>query len=831
MMEHHGMGNLTAAQARTRHAELAAEIRRHDHLYYVLAQQEISDVAYDRLYRELADLEKEFPDLVTLESQRIGGQPLKAFAQVEHLRPMLSLDNTYSQAEVRSFVTRVQKLLPGQELSWTVEPKIDGLAVNLLYENGLLTVGSTRGDGTRGDNITANLKTIRSLPLRLAHKKVPRVLEVRGEVYMTRDGFRKLNAERAAAGEEVFANARNSAAGSLKQLDPRLVAKRPLDIVLYALGEIQDGSAPETQHEMLQWLKELGFKTPEKTWVCHSETELLAAIDELDTIRHGFPYETDGAVLKLDDFAQREQIGYTSKAPRWAIAYKYAPEQAQTRLNGITVQVGRTGVLTPVAELEPVLLAGTTISRATLHNEDEIKRKDIRIGDTVIIEKAGEVIPAVVGVVTAKRPPDAEPFDFLAHIHGQCPVCGSPVRRDPEFVAWRCENIAGCPAQSVRRLQFMAQRKALDIEGIGSVVAEKLIESGLIKDWLEVFELTPEDLAGLNLGNDEEPRLFGRKNAAKVCEAVKRARSFSLARWLLALGVPNIGAATAHIIAGLHRNLDDLAESRILKDVISLQQLLDEIAKINPDATKDENLPPSRRKRIEKQNELKTVQKNRKQNLPQNQMALLNAEYDKLKKEIADLKVAEVEERGARVRKYEQMNAQIEDLYDRLKKAGVKSLLRKTKKRKGPPTIKVTSEIEREAAKSIIEFFGSEVGRTTRSRLKDLGIFPAGRKAELSSDAHVPSFSGKSFVLTGSLASMAREDASDEIRARGGSVGSSISNKIDYLIAGANAGSKADKATELGVKIIDEEKFLEMLGRKRENAETKPPTENQPNLF
>jgi len=518
---------MTQAEARKRHAQLAAEIRAHDHAYYVQAKPVISDRDYDRLYHELLDLEKNFPDLVTPDSpsQRVSGEPLKQFRPVRHLLPMLSLDNTYSQDEVRDFVKRIQKILPDETLDWAVEPKVDGVAMSLRYENGKLTVGATRGDGATGDDITANLKTIRSVPLNLhsapaAKSKqkslfedgsYPALLEVRGEAYLTKAGFLKLNAELVAASQETFANARNTAAGSLKQLDPRLVAKRPLDVVVYGLGKIEGtGVYPQTHTEVLDWLKSLGFKTPEKIWHCHSLDELIAAINELDKIRHNFPYETDGAVIKLNSFAQRERAGFTSKAPRWAIAYKYAPEQAQTKLRGITIQVGRTGALTPVAELEPVFLAGSTISRATLHNEDEIKRKDIRIGDTVTIEKAGEVIPAVVVVVLSKRPSGAAPFDFVKHIHNKCPVCGSPISRDPKYVVWRCENLQ-CPAQATRRLEFFTMRGALDIESVGGIVADKLVERGLVREPLDLFLLKVEQLATLNLGDDEAPRVFGEK--------------------------------------------------------------------------------------------------------------------------------------------------------------------------------------------------------------------------------------------------------------------------------------------------------------------------------
>ena len=719
------MSTLTLSQARARHQDMAAEIRRHDHLYYVLARPVISDQQYDRLYRELADLEKQFPELVTPDSptQRIGDEPLKAFAPVAHLAPMFSLDNTYSQAEVRTFVTRVQKLLPPQALSWTVEPKIDGLAVNLRYEHGLLTAGATRGDGTVGDNITSNLKTIRSLPLKLSAHGLPEVLEVRGEVYMTRDGFQKLNAERAAAGEEVFANPRNAAAGSLKQLDPRIVARRPLDAVLYGLGRVEGGTPPTGQHQMLLWLSELGFQTPRKTWLCHSEQELLAAIDELDKIRHGFQYQTDGAVIKLDDFALREQIGFTSKAPRWAIAFKYAPEQAQTRLNGITIQVGRTGVLTPVAELEPVFLAGSTISRATLHNEDEIKRKDIRLGDTVIIEKAGEVIPAVVGVATGQRPAGAQPFDFLKHIGGRCPVCGGPVRRDPQFVAWRCENIH-CPAQATRRLEFFTARGALDIESVGGIVADKLVERGLVPEPLDLFTLKLQPLAELNLGSAEAPRVFGRKNAEKALHAIERARNAPLSRWLFGLAIPEIGKTTAGQLAAFHDTIEQLAQSPLLKDVLAYHDKSD----------------PARR------------------------------------------------DAAAR----------------RLLEAGFAA----SSQRKNEKDAGIVTEVGPVAAQSVLDYFSSKEGQNVLRRMKELRIAPQSQKGVAPRTGQP--FSGKTFVLTGTLPSMTREQAGARIASLGGKVTASVSKNTDYVLAGAEPGSKLEKAAALGVKVIDEAEFLKM---------------------
>ena len=717
---------MTLSEAKTKHAHLAAEIRRHDHLYHVLAQPVVSDQEYDRIYRELVDLEKQFPELATADSptKRVGGEPIKSFAQSRHLVPMLSLDNTYSQEEVRGFVRRVEKLLPHQTLSWTVEPKIDGLAVNLRYEDGALVSGATRGDGTTGDDITSNLKTIRSVPLKLLRtKNPPAILEVRGEVYMTRSGFKKLNAERAAAGEEVFANPRNSAAGSLKQLDPRIVAKRPLGALFYGVGRVEGGDLPATHDDWLKWLGEHGFKSPEKIWICQSEEELLKAINDLDKIRHDFEYETDGAVVKLNDFALREQAGYTAKAPRWAIAYKYAPEQAATKLNGITIQVGRTGVLTPVAELEPVFLAGSTIGRATLHNEDEIKRKDIRIGDTVTIEKAGEVIPAVVGVVLNQRPPEAKPFDFVKHIEGKCPVCGGPVRRDPQYVAWRCENLQ-CPAQATRRVEFFTARGALDIESVGGIVADKLVERGLVRKPLDLFLLTAETLAILNLGTDEAPRVFGSKNAEKALHAIARAKTAPLSRWLFGLAIPDVGKTTATQLAAFHETIEDVADSALLRDVI--------------------------------------------------------AYHEKDKKDAGDIA-------------------------QRLLDAG----FAEKSKRKNEKDTGINTELGPVVARSVLDFFSSEAGRKILQRMQELGIHPEGQKSGSASKEGLP-FSGKTFVLTGTLPSMTRDEAGARIEALGGKVTSSVSKNTDYVLAGAEAGSKLDKAQALGVKILDEAAFLKL---------------------
>src|SRR5437763_8082900 len=562
-------------RAAKRTEQLRDEIRKHDRLYYEEAAPIIGDREYDRLYKELVDLETQFPDLVTPDSptQRVGGKPLKAFEQVAHLIPMLSLDNTYSEAEVKNFYARIQRLLPNEKIPVVIEPKVDGVAVSLIYENGRLRQAATGGDGNVGDNITQNIRTIRSVPERL-RGAAPKLLEVRGEVYMDKHGFEKLNDERRKAGLLLFANPRNAAAGSLKQLDPAIVAKRPLDVVLYGTGATE-GVDVDVHSEIFPLLKKLGLPATERWWVAESVEEILEAIHELDGIRHKFAYQTDGAVVKVNSFAQRERLGFTAKSPRWAIAYKYEAERVETRLKDILIQVGRTGILTPVAVLEPVLVSGSTVGRATLHNEDEIKRKDIRIGDTVVIEKAGEVIPAVVEVVKSKRPHDAKPFDFAKHIHCKCPVCGGAVRRDPEFVAWRCENLQ-CPAQATRRLEFFAARGALDIESIGGIVADKLVERGLVREPLDLFKLKIEQLATLNLGDEAAARVFGEKNATKAIHAIERAKTFPLSRWLFALAIPDVGKTTASQLAAFHEKIEDVAHSALLRDVVDYHEKRDD---------------------------------------------------------------------------------------------------------------------------------------------------------------------------------------------------------------------------------------------------------------
>ncbi|PYL90436.1 MAG: DNA ligase (NAD(+)) LigA [Verrucomicrobia bacterium] len=720
---------MTEAEACARIETLRRDITEHNRRYYEEAAPTISDREYDRLYKELVDLETQFPELVTPDSptQRVGGKPLRAFAQIQHRVPMLSLDNTYSEEEVVNFYKRIMRLLPEEKIPVVIEPKVDGVAVSVMYENGKLTYAATRGDGSVGDEITQNIRTIKSVPHQLPGA-APKVFEVRGEAYLDKAGFEKLNKEREAAGLPLFANPRNAAAGSLKHLDPNIAAKRPLGMIFYGTGAIE-GTEVDRHSKIFPLFKKLGLPTHEHWSLVDSVDQILKAIHDLDEIRRGFPYETDGAVIKVDALAQRERLGFTAKSPRWAIAYKYAAERVETKLLDIKVQVGRTGILTPVAVLEPVLVSGSTVSRATLHNEDEIKRKDIRIGDTVMIEKAGEVIPAVVEVVQSKRPRNAKPFGFFEHIHGKCPVCSGEIRRDPQFVAWRCENIL-CPAQTTRRVEFFGARGALDIESVGGIVADKLVERGLVHEPLDLFVLNIEQLAKLNLGTDEAPRVFGEKNASKAIQAIERAKTAPLSRWLYALAIPDVGKTTATDLARFHETINDVASSPLLRDVVSHNGR-------KSDKSRDGGT-----------------------------------------KEIAD----------------------------RLIKSGFAEPSKsKMDKQRG-----IVTQVGPVVAQSVLDFFASSAGKKILQRMKQLGIEPKSEKVSAKQMAGLP-LAGKTFVLTGTLPSMTREEASVKIEAVGGHVSSSVSKKTDYVLAGEEAGSKLEKAKKLGVKIIGEKEFRAML--------------------
>lgn len=678
---------MTPLEAEKRHRELSRVIRDHDHRYYILDRPAVSDLEYDRLYRELRDLEERFPALVspTSPTQRVGGNPIASFAPVTHLAPMRSLDNTYSSEEVRQFLARVARLLPEEPVAWVVEPKVDGIAVNLRYEHGVFAAGATRGDGTTGDDITNNLKTIRTLPLALLDPspknnttRWPERLEVRGEVFFPRAGFLKMNKERIEQGEEPFANPRNATGGTLKQLDPKIVARRPLGLIAYSLGAVEGSLSLPTHYEVLQWLGQIGFKTAERFWLCQNEAELFGALGELEHLRHDFSYGTDGAVVKLNSLEQQQRLGYTAKSPRWAMAYKYSAEKAQTRIVNVRVQVGRTGSLTPVADLEPVLLAGTTVKRATLHNEDEIRRKEILVGDTVIIEKAGEVIPAVLEVVKNKRTGQERRFEFPE----DCPDCGTKIIRQArpgEGVLWRCPNW-DCPAQIRGRIEHWCGRGAMDIEGAGEVLVKQLVEKGLVRDVADLYALHWEQLAALER--------MAEKSAKNLIAGVEASKQRDLWRLLFGLGILHVGAGVAKSLGRHFPSLEKIASAT--------PEQLDEI-----------------------------------------------------------------------------------------------------------------EDIGEVIGQSLIDWFGQTRNRELISRLAAAGL-------NFTSQLYQPAkplgpLAGKSFVLTGTLPSLTREQAAAKIEAAGGKISSAVSRKTDYVVAGAEAGSKLEKARQLKVAVLSEEELLEML--------------------
>ena len=547
---------MTAEEAKSRMAFLVAEIDRHDRLYYVEARPVIGDRDYDLLYNELLSLEKSYPQFLDPNSptQRVSGAPIADFEQVRHDPPMQSLDKTHSKGELADFDAMVRKEADG--FTYLVEPKVDGVSISLRYENRRLVRAATRGNGIVGDDVTQNVRTIKAVPLALP-ADAPDALEVRGEVYMTRDGFVKLNEREEEAGREPFANPRNACAGSLKQLDAKVAAERPLDIVIYNAGGVGcDGFSSHTERGAA--FRRWGF--PVTPWARSAKTmdEVFAAIDELEGLRHTFRFEIDGAVIKIDERRFYSVLGATAHGPRWARAYKYAPERAETVVEAITVQVGRTGILTPVAELAPTELAGSVIARATLHNADQIARQDIRIGDHVWLVKAGDVIPAVESSIPEKRTGAERVFEMPR----TCPVCGGEVVRPEGEVAVRCVN-PGCPAQLARRIEHFASRNALDIRALGETAVDALVRAKTVADPLDLFALRAVDLCAVEVSGHR----FGR-NAVTVTEALAAAKSLPLARWLFAIGIPNVGVTVAKDIAAEHARLSDLADSPVLKAVV-----------------------------------------------------------------------------------------------------------------------------------------------------------------------------------------------------------------------------------------------------------------------
>ncbi|MGB2870100.1 MAG: NAD-dependent DNA ligase LigA [Bacteroidota bacterium] len=656
---------------------LRERIREHDYRYYVLAEPSVSDEEYDRLMRELLELEREYPELVTDDSpsQRVGGQPVKEFTTVTHAVPMLSLSNTYSEEEVRDFDRRVRSLLGKEPYRYICELKFDGLAVSLLYQGTKFVRGATRGDGLQGDDITNNLRTIRSVPLQLVNpRKGLEGIEVRGEVFMKRDDFRRMNEERELAGEKTFINPRNSAAGTLKLQDPKIVAQRPLNFSAYALRA--ERFQLSSHHENLKLLRSLGFPVSEHVRLCDRVDDVVEYWKEWEERREDLPYDIDGVVVKVDSLRQQEELGTIAKSPRWAIAFKFASRKAETVLDGIIFQVGRVGTVTPVAELRPVFIGGTTVSRATLHNEDYIQELGLRPGDTVVVEKGGDVIPKVSGVVQGKRPSGTRPFAFAR----ECPECGTKLVRPEEEANYYCEN-SECPAQIRGRIQHFAHRGAMDIEGLGEAIIDEFVRLGYLRNYADIYDLHKKRSKIRRLEG------WGEKSVQNLLHAVKDSKNRPFSRVLFALGIRHIGAGVAQLL---------------VRDLPTIDRIMGA-----------------------KKEELEVIQ-------------------------------------------------------------GI-----------GP-----------RIADSVVRFFEEGHNRRLVGRLRTAGV----RMEEKQKRAVTGSpFSGKTLVLTGTLESMGREEAKQKIETLGGKVTSSVSKNTDFVVVGAEPGTKYEKAQKLGVPILDEKEFVKIL--------------------
>ena len=675
---------------RVRAVDLKAALERHNHAYYVLDTPSIPDAEYDKLFQELQALEQQHPELVTPDSptQRVGGAPLPQFEQVQHSIPMLSLGNGFEDDDILAFDKRVKDglsadALPVAQVAYATELKFDGLAISLRYEDGVLVSAATRGDGTTGENVTANIRTVRAIPLRLHGDQLPQVLEVRGEVLMYKDDFARLNQRQRDAGLKEFANPRNAAAGSLRQLDSKITAQRSLRFFAYGIGVLEGAAMPASHSALLDWYASLGLPVCRERAVVQGATGLLQFYADIGAKRAQLPYEIDGVVYKVDRLDQQLQLGFVSRAPRFALAHKFPAQEALTLVQDIEVQVGRTGAITPVARLAPVSVGGVTVTNATLHNEDEVRRKDIRIGDTVIVRRAGDVIPEVLAYVPESRPLDARSFVMPT----QCPVCASPIVRPEDEAVARCSGgWVKCPAQRKGGLQHFASRRAMDVEGLGDQLIEQLVDKHVITTAADLYKLGLSSLAELDR--------MAEKSAQNVLDALEKSKATTLARFIYALGIRHVGEATAKELARHFGNLD----------------------------------------------------------------ALLAATEEQL------LEVADV----------------------------------------GPVV-----------AKSILNFFADGLNVELVNQLRAAGIhWSEGEGVELTAKT----LAGKTFVLTGTLPTLARDAAAAMIEAAGGKVSGSVSRKTSYVVAGAEAGSKLAKAEELGIAILDEEALLTLLQQGPENA-------------
>ncbi len=752
----HGGALIGAEGVRERAEWLRTEIARHNYRYYVLDDPEIPDAEYDRLFAELQVLEAANPDLKTPDSptQRVGAAPLSAFAAVRHRLPMISLANAMSDGELADFDRRNAAALPGTDpILYTAEPKLDGLAMSIRYESGLLVQAATRGDGSTGEDVTANVRTVKSVPLRLVGEAWPAVLEVRGEVYMTREGFARLNRDAAERGERVFANPRNAAAGSLRQLDPRITATRPLRFCCYGWGELSLGPG-ESQYAMLQRLAGWGIPISKELQQVEGADGCRAYFDDLGRRRDALPYEIDGVVFKVDRIADQIGLGATSHHPRWAIARKFPAQEELTIVEAVEFQVGRTGAVTPVARLRPVQVGGVTVANATLHNMDEVIRKDVRAGDTVVIRRAGDVIPEVVSVLVDRRPPGAVPVEMPA----QCPVCGSDVLRPPGEVVARCTGGLYCPAQRKQAIRHFASRRAMDIEGLGERLIEQLVDLGLVREPADLYRLTAEQLVGLER--------MGEKSAANLIDALERSKATRFARFIFALGIPDVGETTAQVLAERFSGIAELARTR------EADFLRDRGVKgVGRDTATALHRFLIEHPQIEAQGDLAYWLAGLK--LP----GLTPARAQALAGRFEDLAALRA--------------AELEDLYYN--------------------STRLVEGVGPVIAAEIAGFFAQGHNREAIERLLEAGIHWPDLPAPAQTSHALP-LAGKAIVITGTL-SRPREEIAARLQDAGAKVTNSVSKKTDYLIAGEAAGSKLEKAQSLGVAILDEAMLSALLDR------------------
>lgn len=750
------------AESHKRALELRAEINQHNQHYYQLDEPQISDAEYDRLLRELQDLEKQHPDLLDSDSptQRVGAAPLKKFEAARHEMPMLSLSNVFDEKELGAFDRRVRDRLghsDSEPMIYVAEPKLDGLAVSLIYESGRFVRGATRGDGQTGEDISLNLRTIKSIPLVLVGAGWPQRFEVRGEVYMPKAGFEEMNKRAAEQDRKVFVNPRNAAAGSLRLLDSTITASRPLAIYCYGIG-IYEGADKqiETHFEMLAQLRQWGFPVNEEVQRVTGKQGCLAYYQSMGHKREQLAYEIDGIVYKVDSLADQQKLGFISRAPRWATAHKFPPEEQSTTVLSVEFQVGRTGALTPVARLDPVLVGGVIVSNATLHNMGEIQRKDIRVGDTVIVRRAGDVIPEVYQVIINKRPATAQ----VVVLPNECPVCGSDVEHIAGQAVARCTAGLFCPAQRKESIKHFASRQAMDIDGLGSELIEQLVDRNYVQDLSDLYDLTAEKLLTLDL--------VAEKTANNLLEALEASKKTSLARFIFGLGIPNVGQVLAETLADIFPDFEQLLNIRL--EQLFPAAALESITGIGPKTTdKIVAAYVANKGELLAEDELKVWLKHYMSRLSPTLVQQLNDCFSTVE--------------FARV--CDQVSTGI--VHGRIKIPGISLVI----------------------ANHICDFFANEQNQRVIQRLKSVGVNWQQNEPDLNRDMRL---AGNTYVLTGSLTGMSRDEAKRRLQAQGAKVTTSVSTKTTAVIAGESAGSKLDKARKLGIAIIDNEAFLALLG-------------------